>query len=60
MSQCKSCNAEIVWLKTVSGRSIPVNADTCSSEDELFNVHRMTSHFATCNDPGRWRKERKP
>jgi len=28
MSECRSCGAEIVWLKTSAGKNIPVDADT--------------------------------
>lgn len=26
MSKCKSCGAEIVWIKTAAGKSMPCNA----------------------------------
>lgn len=26
MSRCKSCGADIVWVKTVAGKSIPLDA----------------------------------
>lgn len=27
MSQCRSCDAEILWCKTLKGKSIPVDPD---------------------------------
>jgi predicted RNA-binding Zn-ribbon protein involved in translation (DUF1610 family) len=56
MSECKSCGAEIIWLKTVNGKNIPVDAETCSSKDELFDPDNMTAHFVTCPEADEWRK----
>lgn len=27
MAKCKSCGAEIIWLKTAAGRNMPVDAE---------------------------------
>ncbi len=49
ISNCKSCNAEIVWMKTLSGKNICVDAETCDPEtDVLYDKDSMTCHFATC------------
>lgn len=40
---CRSCGAPMFWVKTRTGRSMPVNADG-------------TSHFASCPEAGSWRK----
>ena len=57
MSKCRSCGEEIVWLKTDSGKNIPVDADTVADKDaEIFDSKQMTSHFATCPDANKWRK----
>lgn len=49
ISRCKSCDAEIVWLKTKTGKNIPVDIETCDLDtDELFNRETMKCHFETC------------
>lgn len=39
---CASCGAPMFWLKTKTGRSMPVNPDG-------------TSHFASCPQATQWR-----
>jgi len=46
VTHCRSCAARIVWIKTESGKNMPVNAEG-----------DPTSHFATCPDANRWRKK---
>ena len=41
-SKCKSCGAEVWWIRTFSGKNMPVDRDG-------------TSHFATCPHADRWR-----
>lgn len=67
MSTCRSCDAEIVWALTTTGKLAPYDPDPEGMwviesgaarlggmfDDEL---ERYTSHFANCTDPGRWRK----
>ena len=40
MSRCKSCGAEILWIKTFSGKKMPVDAEKihfyAGDGDELF------------------------
>ena len=54
-AKCKSCNAEIVWIKTNVSKPILVNADTYNG-DEIYNSKLHTSHFATCPDANKWRR----
>jgi hypothetical protein len=66
MSKCKSCGAEIKWVKIkISGNSMPVDArpevkvKVTTTKDgrhlgELIPVY--TSHFATCPDADKFRK----
>jgi hypothetical protein len=66
-SRCKSCNAEIVWVTTPSGKTMPLNAMTktlwaiepdgaqCGSP-RAKPVQVRESHFATCKDADAWRK----
>lgn len=35
MSRCKSCNAEILWVKMASGKSMPVDATGISYSEVL-------------------------
>lgn len=59
MPDCRSCGESIIFLKTSSGKSIPVNAETVTEGDELFEPKSgHLSHFATCDDPERFRRER--
>ena len=58
MAECKSCKAEIIWIKTPAGRNHPVDAEPMSmwvqNEDHPVNqqgwsiVQGHISHFATC------------
>ena len=61
-STCRSCGAEILWVKTANGKNMPVDYD---SEIEYlwndgtsveFDAGLMTSHFATCPEADRHRK----
>jgi hypothetical protein len=55
-THCRSCGAEIVWLRTKAGRLIPVNAATALETDTEFDHNRHVSHFATCPQANKWRK----
>ena len=58
ISRCRSCGAEIVWMKTDLGKNIPVDADdVVDPEATVFDPDTMTSHFATCPDANKWRKK---
>jgi hypothetical protein len=56
--KCKACGAEIHFLKTATGRLIPVNAETMDAADEYFDPKERghVTHYATCSDPARFRK----
>jgi len=56
VEHCRSCNAEMVWLKTKKGKTIPVNRETVQEGDEEFEHSRHVSHFATCPDAKQWRR----
>lgn len=56
---CRSCNAEIVWLKTKAGKSMPVDAATVKPGDTEFEHGRHMSHFGTCPQAKRWSKKGK-
>lgn len=62
MDRCKSCGAEIRWVKIEkSGRAMPVNAEALKvvvlgDRMEWKVISGYTSHFATCPDAADWRK----
>ena len=58
ITRCKSCRAQIIWFRTASGKSMPVNADTVEPEDDEYEHGRHISHFSTCPDQARWRRAR--
>jgi len=47
VANCRSCNTEIVWLKTRKGHNKPVDMDTWSGDME-FDPDIDTSHFEIC------------
>lgn len=58
ITRCKSCRERIVWLKTVSGANMPVDADTVEAHDEIYEHGRHVSHFSTCPNSNQHRKPR--
>lgn len=59
VSQCRSCSAFIVWLKTKNEKTIPVDADTVQPDDTVYNPPRHVAHFATCPQAKRWSRRKK-
>ncbi len=65
--RCRSCGAEIVWMKTKSGKNIPVDAETVDlelNELPIFEPKRSLpwtvghrAHFASCAQADTWRKK---
>lgn len=51
-TRCRSCQAEIVWARTVNGKPMPLDAAAVSVFVVEEGVARMVkghvSHFATC------------
>lgn len=58
MKTCRSCEAPIVWLKTATGKAMPVDASSVQPGDTLFVPGLHVSHFATCPDAKEHRKPR--
>lgn len=56
--KCRSCQAEIVFLKTASGKLMPVDASSVRAGDATFDSKRHVSHFATCSNSAQHRKPR--
>jgi hypothetical protein len=49
-----------VFLPTANGKSMPVDAETVEETDDAFDHKRHVSHFATCDQPGKFRKPKEP
>jgi hypothetical protein len=64
VKRCSSCGAEIYWVKTASGASMPIDITPMNVAviDMVDNIARMkwgyTSHFATCPHASGHRKPR--
>ena len=66
MGKCRSCGAEVVWVKTRSGRSMPLdavnpNAGNVRIVDNVAHVGadgsgHYVSHFSTCPEADQWRR----
>ena len=59
MKRCESCGEYIVFLKTESGASMPVDADSVTEGDEEFDPAVHVTHFSTCDNPDRFRRGKK-
>ncbi len=50
MAFCKGCGAEIVWLKTKSGKNMPCNAEKTTIITESGEVITgYVPHWGTCS-----------
>jgi hypothetical protein len=58
ITRCRSCRAQIIWLKTAAGKNMPVDADSVEAEDQEFQPGRHVSHFSTCPQADQHRKPR--
>ena len=58
ISRCRSCNAQIIWFKTATGKSMPIDADTVEADDDDLDLKRHRSHFATCPQADKHRRAR--
>ena len=67
MSRCRSCDAEIFWARTTTGKSIPLEAATDAIPGNIYieeDIARVVpagtgafiSHFVTCPASSTWRK----
>lgn len=70
MSTCRSCQKEIIWAKTTSGKAMPIEravdgnlvvvkgvAHVIPKGDEpVAGMQRFVSHFATCVNAASHRK----
>ncbi len=60
-TECRSCGAIIMWMRTKSGKRMPVNYGSIPLNDPgVFDPERgHISHFATCPNADKHRKPRK-
>lgn len=67
LSRCKSCNAEVFWVETESGKRMPCNAkpkrkDLVLCKRQGKTIAKMAdvyeSHFATCPNAKQRRRRR--
>ena len=60
---CDECEQHIVFLKTDTGSTMPVDAESLDpddDEDTMFDKDRHVTHFSTCTKPDRFRKKDQP
>ena len=62
MAKCRSCGAEIMWMKTRLGKNMPTNLECKDLErrapkysEDVFDPNVHESHFATCPNADRHR-----
>ena len=72
ITECNACKSRIFFAPTVAGKSVPLDAEPaekgnywinangvahCLKKGETTDQPRYISHYATCTDPGRFRKK---
>jgi hypothetical protein len=55
---CRECGADIVFLRTASGKTMPVNAESVEPDDVDYEHGRHVTHWSTCTNPERFRRPR--
>jgi len=67
-TNCRSCNARLAMIPTIHGKIAPVNFDSLTPQEVVdiekgvgffFDNKKHMSHFATCPDAKRYRKNDK-
>lgn len=58
ITKCRGCGADIVWLKTSSGKNIPVNYKK-DVDFKIFDPKNHEAHFSTCPQAKEFRREKK-
>lgn len=68
MATCSSCGAEILWVKTAAGKSMPLSVASRQKRYDLIaydpdegakQSETYLSHFADCPDAAKHRKPTK-
>jgi hypothetical protein len=55
---CRSCSAPIIWLRTVKGKKMPVDASSVTGDETLFEYGKHVSHFSTCPNSEKHRRRK--
>lgn len=55
---CRSCGAAIIWLRTKSGKKMPVEAESVTGDETMFEYGKHKSHFSLCPNANWHRKVR--
>lgn len=69
MANCRSCGAEIIWAKTLSGKAMPLDAEPVLGgrirlEDGIAYPHsscrepHYNTHFVTCKFAAQHRRKK--
>lgn len=56
---CDACSAAIIFLRTAAGNQIPVNAETVTRGDSIYDAKKHKAHFATCPKAEEFRKRKR-
>jgi hypothetical protein len=61
-TRCRSCNADVVWMRSRIGNLMLVDLATVDLavkgvERDVFNHRVHTSHFVTCPQADEWRRK---
>ena len=59
-AKCRSCGSPIAWMKTRTGKHMPVDIKTTKPNDTEYEPKRHISHFATCPQANTWRGRNEP
>jgi hypothetical protein len=65
MNQCNSCGAEIIWMTSAAGRTIPLSAASREmrlvvvGDNQVRMMATYLSHFADCPNAELHRKKKK-
>ncbi len=58
MAECRSCGAEIAWVRMPSGKMMPVDIDAeVVEEKDGEKIVVCKPHWATCPQGDKWRKK---
>ena len=57
MTQCRSCFEQIVFLKTNTGKIMPVNYTKDIKPDDFFDSKKHKSHFLNCPNAKNFRRK---
>jgi hypothetical protein len=63
ISKCRGCKADIIWIKTEKGKSIPIDAKPIKAYSRGLHLYILEDvhlpHWSTCPDAEQFRKIKK-